>query len=194
MLNFYYLLSFVQNVVAIKTFTIGPITDSYALFLTIFVFAFMDITTELKGEDEAKRIFKKALIYNTALSIVCGVIALLPSNSNTVQSAFSTIFGTNIRFIVASGVGFYFGNWVNNRIMARAEGGFCFRGILSTLFGQFVDNAGFILLAFTPIFNLPYELPWKVCLTMVGTKTILETVLESCIVPFSRLYVEKHRN
>jgi uncharacterized PurR-regulated membrane protein YhhQ (DUF165 family) len=55
---------------------------------------------------------------------------------------------------------------------------------VSTIFGQFVDNALFATLAFAPIGVSAFEMTWRDIFTSSCFGTFMETVNESIFVPF----------
>ena len=58
------------------------------------------------------------------------------------------------------------------------------RAVLSTIFGQFVDNFAFASLAFAPIGISAFEMEWKHIFTSSCFGTFMETLNESIFVPF----------
>ena len=68
---------------------------------------------------------------------------------------------------------------------------FFLRAAVSTLLGQFVDNIMFMVLAFAPIGLSVYEMAWIDIFTAVLSGTLIELVVESCLVPFITMPVVK---
>ena len=90
---------------------------------------------------------------------------------------------------------FWVGNLVNVHIIFRIKTAlekrrkdnrvrFFLRAAFSTLIGQLVDNALFMVLAFAPIGLSLYEMAWFDIMTSVFSGTVIELVIESCFVPF----------
>ena len=57
------------------------------------------------------------------------------------------------------------------------------RAIVSTFFGQILDNLLFVTLAFAPIGISAFEMNWIDIISSVALGTTLETVLEAAFVP-----------
>ena len=67
--------------------------------------------------------------------------------------------------------------------------GFMCRAVLSTLFGQILDNGIFYLIAFSPI-GIPgtIENSWKMIVQMVLFTTCLEIITEAIVSPFTAIF------
>lgn len=200
----YFVGTMLQNILAVKT--VGTATLSITdcgILVSWFVFACMDIITELFGKGKAVVYFTIASVMNV---ITTGLLALsmaLPGTDATMSEAFGTLFQTNWRIVVSSVSAFWIGNYVNAFIMfimrARAKDktntfGYILRCIISSVLGQFVDNALFYLFAFSPL-GIPntYELDWLSILQNVSITTAIEVVVESCFVPLSAVIIKSLR-
>lgn len=197
----YFVGTMLQNILAVKT--VGTeavsITDC-GILVSWFVFACMDIITELFGKGKAIVYFTIASVMNL---ITTGLLALsmaLPGTDATMSEAFSTLFATNWRIVISSVSAFWIGNYVNAFIMyimkARAKDksntfGYIARCIISSVLGQFVDNMLFYAMAFSPL-GIPntYELDWISILQNVSITTLMEVAIESCFVPLSAIIVK----
>lgn len=197
----YFVGTMLQNILAVKT--VGTETISITdcgILVSWFVFACMDIITELFGKGKAIVYFTIASVMNL---ITTGLLALsmaLPGTDAVMSDAFGTLFQTNWRIVISSVSAFWIGNYVNAFIMfimkARAKDktntfGYIARCIISSVLGQFVDNMLFYLFAFSPL-GIPntYELEWISILQNVSITTAIEVVVESCFVPLSALSIK----
>ena len=90
---------------------------------------------------------------------------------------------------------FWIGNFVNVHIIYKVRISlesksrdnrllFFLRAAVSTLIGQLVDNAVFMVLAFAPVGLSVYEMAWYDILTAVLSGTVIELVVEASLVPF----------
>ncbi len=188
--------SILQNILAVKSFgtetlaiTTGGTLISWA------VFAAMDIMTEVWGKHRAIMTFTVSAVINLAFNLVCWVAILLPGTSEYVAECYKTVLGTGWRIAIASVTAFWLGNYVNTLIMhtmkekSRDENsriGYELRAVLSTLFGQIVDNALFYVIAFSPL-GIPgtVENEWGTILQLVLFTTIIETVVEAAVSPLT---------
>lgn len=190
----YSVFTVVQNLFEMKT--LG--TSSFAfggggIMLSWATFLIMDITTEIFGKKETMKIYTTAGILNLIIVVLAQIVIAIPGVYPEQNEAFTLIFSNGIRTALASFTAFWFGNFVNMHIMVgmknKANGGrskflFFLRAVVSTVFGQFVDNGLFAVLAFAPIGISAFEMTWVDILTSVLFGTFCETVIESCFVPF----------
>ena len=86
--------------------------------------------------------------------------------SEHIQECYTTILGTGWRIVIGSITAFLIGNYVNTQIMhvmrknSKDENNslrFMARAVLSTLFGQLIDNGLFYIISFAPIRNTRYN-------------------------------------
>ena len=162
-------------------------------------FLLMDVITEVWGKKVAVRVFTFAMFISIFTSLFGLVIARLgvPSWENAIEN----IFGAHIRVTLASAFAFWVGNYVNAAIMfimkTRAEDKgkgrnsklFAFRATVSTLFGQFVDNALFQIIGLAPFgvgfwLASPFGWTWGMVFGSIIVGTILELTIEAILVPF----------
>lgn len=196
----YAVFTVVQNLFEMKT--LG--TASFALggggiMLSWATFMIMDITTELFGEKETMKIYTFAGLVNLCIVILAQVVILLPGVYPEQNAAFAQIFSNGVRTVLASFGAFWCGNFVNMHIMckmkkaANSNSKFLFfvRAVVSTIFGQFVDNFLFATLAFAPIGLSLFEMTWIDILTTSLFGTFMETLIESCFVPFITIPVSR---
>lgn len=176
----------------------GGLTVSWIVFLI------SNIIVEVWGERKARKTILIGTIISFIILSLGRLIVFLPSpTSYTEQSnAFSQVFSNGVRTIISSFTAFYIGNFINVKIIAKIKnktnkdngGKFFFRSVLSTLFGQLIDNAIFNILTFAPIGLSLFEMSWKSIVFAIVSGTIIETVIESFFVPFITIPVVKKLN
>lgn len=189
----YAVFTVVQNLFEMKT--LG--TSSFAfggggIMLSWATFMIMDITTEVFGEKSTMKIYTFAGLLNLFVVMVAQIVIAIPGVYPEQNAAFAQIFSNGIRTALASFTAFWFGNFVNMKIMrymkvkANSSSKFLFfvRAVTSTIFGQFVDNFLFATLAFAPIGLSLFEMRWIDILTTSMFGTFMETMIETCFVPF----------
>lgn len=190
----YCVFTVVQNLFEMKT--LG--TEAFAFgggggLLSWATFMIMDISTELFGKKDTVKIYTFAGLLNLFIVAVAQIIIALPGVYPDQNEAFRLIFSNGIRTALASFGAFWIGNYVNMHIMLKMKEAagekdskflLFVRAVLSTIFGQFVDNFTFATLAFAPIGLSAFEMTWKAILTSSCFGTFMETVNESIFVPF----------
>lgn len=199
---FYFSGSLIQNLLAVKMLGTPAFTfcDS-GLLISWLVFACMDIVTETMGKKEAVKYFTVASGLNLFFSIVYMVVIALPGTDAVMSESFANVFGTNWRIVVSSVTAFWVGNYINAFIMyamrvnsknENSTAGFIARAVISTIFGQLVDNTLFSVMAFGP-FGIPgtYELPWIAIFQTIAFGTFMETVSEAVFSPITATVVKR---
>ena len=190
----YCVFTVVQNLFEMKT--LG--TTAFAFgggggLLSWATFMIIDISTELFGKKATMKIYTFAGILNLFIVCIAQLIIALPGVYPEQNEAFRLIFSNGIRTALASFGAFWVGNYVNMNIMIkmkemtkgnRSNVLFFARAVISTIFGQFVDNALFATLAFAPIGLSAFEMRWIDIFTSSCFGTFMETLNESIFVPF----------
>jgi uncharacterized integral membrane protein (TIGR00697 family) len=185
-----------QNLFEMKT--IGTATFSLmggGTVVSWIPFMMGDIISEIYGEKCNVKVFTIAGILNAIVVILAQFVIFLPGTYPEQNAAFKQIFSNGVRTAVASFIAFMIGNYINTHIMvtmrdkAKASGkdnGFLFfaRAVISTIVGQFFDNFIFLVVAFAPIGLSVFEMPMSNILSITITGTLLESGIESCLVPF----------
>ena len=198
---FYIAGSVLQNILAVKTFgtELVAITTGGTI-ISWLVFACMDVITEIWGKKRAIKTFVASAIFNLIFNGICWIAIALPGTSDFVQGSYSVVLGTGWRIAIASITAFLLGNYINTQIMhvmrvhSKDENnskGFMFRAVLSTLFGQLVDNGLFYLMAFAPIgIAGTIENPWSLIGQLVLFTTLIETIVEAIVSPCTAKFVK----
>lgn len=190
----YSVFTVMQNLFEMKT--LG--TEAFAFgggggLLSWATFMIIDISTELFGKKETMRLYTFAGVMNLFIVILAQIIIALPGVYPDQNEAFRLIFSNGIRTALASFGAFWVGNYVNMNIMIKmkemANGNrsnvlFFLRAVVSTILGQFVDNALFATLAFAPVGLSAFEMTWRDIFTSSCFGTFMETLNESIFVPF----------
>lgn len=192
-LGVYAVFTVVQNLFEMKT--LG--TEAFAFgggggLLSWATFMIIDITTELFGKKDTIKLYTFAGVINLFIVLVAQIIIALPGVYPEQNQAFELIFSNGIRTALASFGAFWIGNFVNMTIMIKmkelaknssSKWLLFVRAVVSTIFGQFVDNALFATLAFAPIGLSVFEMTWRDILTSSAFGTFMETLHESILVP-----------
>ena len=189
----YAVFTVVQNLFEMKT--LGTPAFAFAgggIILSWATFMIMDITTELFGKKETMKIYTFAGLLNLFIVVLSQVVILIPGVYPEQNAAFAQIFSNGVRTALSSFTAFWFGNFVNMQIMIKLKSKsnsnskflLFIRAVVSTIFGQFVDNLLFATLAFAPIGLSLFETSWTTILTTSLFGTCMESIIESVFVPF----------
>ena len=194
----------IQNLFEMKTLgTANFAVGGGGVMLSWATFMLMDISTELLGKKDTMRIYTFAGLVNLLIVVLAQILIALPGTYPEQNAAFAQIFSNGVRTAFASFAAFWVGNFVNMQIMlvmkrADTKGSkfmLFLRAVLSTVFGQFVDNAMFATLAFAPIGLSLFEMTWKDIFTSSVMGVINETVIETIWMPLITLpVISKLRN
>ena len=187
-----------QNLFEMKTlgtpnfaFGGGGVMLSWATFML------MDIATELFGKKDTMKIYTFAGLVNLLIVALAQIIIAIPGTYPEQNAAFAQIFSNGFRTAFASFAAFWVGNFVNMQVMLKMKSAdktgskfmLFLRAVLSTIFGQFVDDMLFATLAFAPIGLSLFEMTWKDILTSSLVGVFNETVIETIWMPFITLPV-----
>jgi uncharacterized integral membrane protein (TIGR00697 family) len=148
------------NIIAVKIIAIGSFILPAAVFVFPISYIFGDILTEVYGYKTARKVIWLGFACNLLFVLFAWIGQLLPSAPFWEgQEAYKSILGYTPRLLGASFAGYLVGEFVNSFILARMKiltrGRWLWtRTIGSTIFGEGLDTAIFITLAFigTPAF------------------------------------------
>ena len=195
----YCVFTVVQNLFEMKT--LGTTEFAFGgggVILSWATFMIMDICTELFGKKDTMTVYTFAGILNLVIVCLAQVVIKIPGTYPEQNMAFELIFSNGIRTALASFIAFWVGNFVNMNIMIdmksrtpQSDLWFFARAVASTIVGQFVDNMVFATLAFAPVGISVFEMRWIDIITSVLFGTCVETIIESCFVPFITIPVSK---
>lgn len=138
-------------------FSLGsmPVNASVAIFVMPLLFTLTDVVNEVHGPERARHVVRLGLIV-IALQLLAAVLftALPPSARYAgTEAAYDTIFGTSIRFAVASLTAFAVSEMLDVAVFSKVrkalgKKALWLRNNVSNFVSQFVDSAVFLTLAF----------------------------------------------
>ena len=175
----------ISNLTSGKTFDIWFATLPCAVVVFPLVYILNDVLTEVYGYKRAKAIVFTGFALNLlAVAAYSITIALPPSAFFFNQEAFEIVLGNTPRLLIASLAAYLVGSLVNAKVMevmkARKENALMLRCVTSTLFGETIDAALFIGIAFFG------TMPLSALLLMVATQAAFKTVYEIVVYPITR--------
>src|ERR1700760_1203506 len=144
----------VSNLVAQKVCRLGPLTISGAELLFPITYIFGDVFTEVYGYQESRRAIWIGFLASALLSAAGALAVALPADPGWHnQQAFETVFGVGPRFVAASLIAYWVGEFTNAFTLARLKvitGGrwLWTRTIGSTIVGQAFDTVLVMLISF----------------------------------------------
>jgi len=145
----------ISNVLNCKVIRVGPLPFTGGLIMFPLVALFGDILTEVYGYAESRKVIWTglgSLVLFVVMIEICGVLPADPLWRH--QGAYDAILGAVPRIVAASLTAYFVGEFSNSYVLAkckiRTQGSFMFlRFVLSTLVGQLIDSASFVLVAFS---------------------------------------------
>ncbi len=149
------------NIIAVKVLSFGSVVLPAAIFIFPLSYIFGDILTEVYGYHWTRRVIWLGFLCNLIFVLFAWIGQILPPAPFwDGQAAYERILGYTPRLLGASFLGYLVGEFANSFIMAkmkiRTRGRWLWsRTISSTVIGQALDTAIFIILAFvgTPVFT-----------------------------------------
>lgn len=156
----------VSNVASSKILILGPFTFDGGTILFPLSYIFGDILTEVYGYAKSRRVIWTGFAMILLASVVFIIVGkLTPAPGWNGQEAYQQILGLTPRIVCASMIAYFAGEFSNSYVLAKMKvwmsGRFLWmRTISSTLIGEGVDTAIFVLVAFVGV--LDSSLLWQV--------------------------------
>ena len=144
----------ISNIASTKILDFGWFTFDGGTILFPLAYIFGDILTEVYGYARSRRVIWTGFFWLVVMAVVLILVDRLPAASDyELQDSFHAILGQTPRIVAGSLAAFWAGEFVNSVILAkmkvRTHGRALWsRTITSTVFGQAVDTAVFLLIAF----------------------------------------------
>lgn len=180
----------ITNVLNCKVIRVGPLPFTGGLLLFPLVALFGDVLTEVYGYAESRKVIWTgfgSLVLFVAMIGLCGALPADPLWTH--QAAYDAILGVVPRIVLASLTAYFVGEFSNSYVLAkckvRTHGSFMFlRFVISTVVGQFIDSAMFVLVAFSG--RMPPGQMVLVALTGWAIMVLLEIVALPLTLPLVR--------
>jgi queuosine precursor transporter len=145
----------VSNVTSTKLVELGSFVFDGGTLLFPLSYIFGDILTEVYGYGRSRKVIWLGFFAALLMSVTFIVVGALPSAPDwQYQTAYEQILGLTPRIVLASLIAYFAGEFCNSFILARlkvlTQGRWLWmRTIGSTLFGQVIDTALFVFIAFS---------------------------------------------
>lgn len=173
----------ISNVASTKIVDLRWFTFDGGTLLFPLSYIFGDILTEVYGYKKAKNVIWLGFFMAFLMSFVFFIVGKLPSAPGwNNQSAYEMILGLTPRIVFASLIAYLVGSLSNSFILAKmkiwTKGKMLWvRTIGSTIVGEFLDSAIFIMIAFWGI------LPSSLLITLIISNYLFKTAVEILFTP-----------
>lgn len=171
----------VSNVASTKILLFGPFSFDGGTLLFPLAYIFGDILTEVYGYARSRRVIWTGFLWVGVAAIVFAAVDWLPPAPEwELQESFHAILGQTPRIVLGSLLAYLAGEFANSFVLAKLKlatrGRWLWtRTIGSTLLGQGVDTAVFLVVAFYGV--LPESLLWAVFVSNYVFKVGIEVLL-----------------
>ena len=151
----------ISNVVATKLFSLGPLIFTGGILIFPITYIFGDILTEVYGYSRSRRIIWTGFFSLILMAFIFWIVGLLPPAPTWQnQDAYLLILGFVPRIVLASIIGYWAGEFANSFVLAKmkllTKGKHLWaRTISSTIAGEGVDTALFVLIGFYGVVSGP---------------------------------------
>ena len=179
----------VSNITAVKLIDVSGFILPGAIIIFPITYIIGDVLTEVYGYAKARRVIWMGFGANLFAVATFAAVGVLPAAGFWgAQDAYDAILGATPRILAASLVAYLVGEFANAYVLARlkvaTDGRFLWlRTISSTVVGQSLDSAIFIVIAFSGI------LPVEALILTIAVQAIAKTGYEVIATPLTYLVV-----
>ncbi|MBI5037962.1 MAG: queuosine precursor transporter [Candidatus Kerfeldbacteria bacterium] len=173
----------ISNIVSTKIVSFGSFTFDGGTLLFPLAYIFGDILTEVYGYTAARRVIWIGFTSAVLMSVMIMLIDWLPAAPDwPYQDAYHTILGLTPRIVLGSLTAYWAGEFLNSYVLAKMKiathGRWLWaRTIGSTIVGEGVDTALFILIAFWGV------LPTSLIVSVLISNYIFKVGVEVLMTP-----------
>lgn len=175
----------ISNVASTKILNLGPLTFDGGTILFPLSYIFGDILTEVYGYARSRKVIWLGFMAATVMSVTLAIVGALPPAADWPnQDAYEVILGQTPRIVIASLIAYFAGEFSNSVTLAKLKvltqgRRLWLRTISSTLLGQLLDTALFVLIAFTG------TVPTNVLLAIVVSNYLFKCGVEILFTPIT---------
>lgn len=184
----------VSNVLAAKTFTLGPVVLPTAVIIFPVVYIVNDVLAEVYGYQKTKRIIYLGFALNLLAVIAYAIAIKLPAPVFATEgaAAFAVTLGSTGRLLIASFAAYLVGSLLNALVMVKMKKSLSkylmLRCITSTFVGEGLDALVFISIAFGG------TMPVKELAIMIVAQATFKTVFELIVFPVTKVVIKTADN
>jgi uncharacterized integral membrane protein (TIGR00697 family) len=179
----------ISNITAAKIVHLGVFTFDGGTLLFPLSYIFGDVLTEVYGYQRSRKVIWLGFISALLMSLTLIIVGALPPAPDWhYQTAYEKILGLAPRIFAASLIAYFVGEFSNSFILAKLKiltrGKWLWiRTIGSTIVGELLDTALFILISFVGV--VPNALLW----TLVVSNYLFKCGIEILFTPVTYLVV-----
>ncbi len=175
----------ISNVASTKIVDFGWFTFDAGTLLFPLSYIFGDILTEVYGYKRSRQTIWLGFFCALLMSVIFIVVGKLPAAADwNNQAAYDAILGLTPRLVIASLIAYFAGEFSNSYILAKMKiwtkgNALWTRTIGSTVVGELIDSALFIVIAFFGI------LPNSLLITLIISNYLFKTGVEIIFTPIT---------
>lgn len=183
----------ISNILDVKIFKIFDFgfgaLDSFNMPAGVLIFplgyVFGDLLTEVYGYTTSRKIIWTGFASLLLFIVFSKLAIMLPTGDGwNLQEQYSTVLSHVPRIVIASMVAYFSGEFTNSFILAKmkvkTEGkGMAKRFVVSTIFGQLVDTAVFVIIAYTG------QMPIYILISVLVPAWLFKVAWETVALPLS---------
>jgi len=175
----------ISNVASTKIVDLKYFVFDGGTLLFPLSYVFGDILTEVYGYKRSRSVIWLGFFMALLMSVIFIVVGKLPPAADwNNQAAYDAILGLTPRIVCASLIAYFLGEFSNSFVLAKmkiwTKGKWLWtRTIGSTVVGELVDSAFFIMIAFFGIF------PNSLLLTLIISNYVFKTAVEVLFTPLT---------
>jgi uncharacterized integral membrane protein (TIGR00697 family) len=179
----------ISNITAAKIVHLGVFTFDGGTLLFPLSYIFGDVLTEVYGYQRSRKVIWLGFISALLMSLMLIIVGALPPAPDwKYQTAYEQILGLAPRIFTASLIAYFVGEFSNSFILAKLKiltrGKWLWvRTIGSTIVGELLDTALFILISFVGV--VPNALLW----TLIVSNYLFKCGIEILFTPVTYLVV-----
>lgn len=173
----------ISNIASSKITTLGWFTFDAGTLLFPLSYIFGDILTEVYGYKRSRKTIWLGFVCAALMSVVLIIVGMLPAAADWGnQDAYNKILGLTPRIVLASLIAFWCGSFSNSFILAKikvltAGKWLWLRTIGSTIVGELIDSALFVVVAFAGL------MPTAALITIIISNYLFKTGVEVLFTP-----------
>lgn len=181
----------ISNIASTKILLLGPFTFDGGTILFPLAYIFGDVLTEVYGYSRSRRVIWTGFAWLAVTATVLAVVdALPPAPDWGLQGSFHAVLGQTPRIVAGSLAAYFAGEFTNSFVLAKLKvatrGRWLWtRTIGSTVVGQTVDTAVFLLVAFAGV------LPGALLLVVFVSNYIFKVGVEVLLTPLTYYVVNR---
>ena len=175
----------ISNIASTKIVDFGWFTFDGGTLLFPLSYIFADILTEVYGFRRSRRVIWLGFFSALLMSLVLIIVGKLPPAADWGnQAAYDAILGLTPRIVMGSLLAYFCGEFINSFVLAKMKvwtaGKWLWtRTIGSTVVGELVDTAIFVLVAFWGV------LPTSLLIAVIVSNYVFKTGVEILFTPIT---------